>query len=298
MRILITGASGFIGSRVLEKLIVKYGAENIIALSSTEIAAIKTVPSLGYRFNDRYLAENGCEDVNVLIHIGAFIPKAAKEADDIKLTSENITNTEKLLESFLPNLQKIVFISTIDVYEHCPGALSEVTKTVPTTMYGWSKLYCEQMILKHCSQKNLKYNILRLGHVYGEGEERFKKVMPIMIQNAIEGKDLNIYGDGEAIRSFIYIDDIAKAIVNSLELKSCEVINLVSNEPVTINQLAELIKSFTDKDISILHTPIEAPNINYVFDNTKMNKYLLKDLIPLQVGLKREYDYIKGVLKN
>lgn len=293
MKILITGVTGFVGSKVLEKIKAIYGEDSIIALSSCDISGTKTILSNGYNFSENYLIENGCEDVEVLMHIGAFTPKEKSDANNIELSTGNIINTQLLLKSKLPNLKRIVFISTLDVYEHCVGSLSENTNAIPSTLYGWSKLYCEQMIINHCKQNGLAYEILRLGHVYGEGEEKYRKVMPIMVRNAIEGKNLNIYGDGEAIRSFIYIDDVAASIVNSIELKSSEIINIVSNEPVTINQLAKLILSFTDNDIQIIHTPIDTPNTDYVFDNSKFRECLLKSLTPLKEGLKKEYEYMK-----
>lgn len=297
MKMLITGATGFVGSKVCMVLADQYGKDQIIALSSGKIEGIKTIPSLAYDFGKNYLIENGCGDVEVMIHIGAFIPKTAKDADDIKLTSENIKNTQKLLEASLPKLTRLIYISTSDVYGNCDEVITENTKTIPETMYGWSKLYCEQMVIRHCNQNGLLYEILRLGHVYGIGEEKYKKVMPVMVRNAIEGKDLNIYGDGKAIRSYIYIDDIATAIVNSIELQTNEIINLVGNEPVSINTLAAIIQEYSERNISIVHVPVDVKNINYIFDNTKMRRYLLQELVPLRIGLKREYDYMKRTIE-
>ncbi len=298
MKILITGATGFIGSVVAAKLRGKYGYENIIALSSRNIETVSVIPSLGYGFDDTYLVDNGCSDVEVLFHIGAFTPKAASDVDDLTLTTGNIMATQKILMSKLPGLKRIIFVSTLDVYAHCSGILSESSLTVPSTLYGWSKLYCEQMIMKHCKENDLSYEILRLGHVYGEGEEVYRKVMPVMVRNAIEGQDLKIYGDGNAIRSFIYIDDVAKAIVNAIDVENSEIINVAGDEMVTIRQLAELICTYEKKQIQIIHVRSSAPNINYIFDNTKMKNLLLRDLTPLQIGLKREYEYMQEKLKS
>ena len=188
MKILITGATGFIGNNVLKKIVVKYSPEKVIALSSQNIAGIKTIPSKGYDFDKNYLKENGCYDVEVLMHIGSFTPKSLAHVDNMEETTMNIVNTQNLLKSDLPFLKKIVFISTIDVYAHISEPLTELTDTNPSGLYGWSKLYCEQLVLKHCIKNHLDYEILRLGHVYGEGEEKYQKAMPIMIKRAIEGK--------------------------------------------------------------------------------------------------------------
>lgn len=294
MKILMTGASGFIGKNVLKKLLPN---NDIVALTSQYIDGVNCIPSLNYSFDDGYLRGHGCEHVEVLLHVGAFIPKSSQEADDLELTTENIINTKKLLQSDLPGLKKIVLISTLDVYEYCKGVLSELTPAIPSTLYGWSKLYCEQLIKKYCEEKGLDCIILRLGHVYGEGEEKYRKVMPVMIKNAICGNDLVIYGDGEAIRSFIYIDDVALAITNSLKLKGFNIINIVGDEKTSINELAELIRSFSENNIAIVHNDNHQPNVDFVFDNSKLKQYLLQDLTLLKDGLRKEYNYMKRILK-
>lgn len=294
MNILMTGSSGFIGSHVLGKL----RGHNVILLTSTEIKGYKCIKANGYNFNTAYLLENGCEDVNVVIHLGAFTPKTVSEADRIGLSTSNITNTLRLIDALknFENLKKFIFISTIDVYSETDEILTELTSTIPVTMYGWSKLYCEQMVKKFAEQKGIQYEILRLGHVYGEGEEKYRKVMPVMIKNAIIGDDITIFGDGEALRTFIYIDDVAEAIVNSIDYGKSDTINIVGSKPVSLNDLAALIANLSGKDICIKHISTTISNRNLCFDNKKLINTLLTNLIPLEIGLKKEMDYMKKKL--
>ena len=297
MRILLTGTSGFVGSKVLKILLDKYDDNSIIALSSQNIDGIKTIDSLGYNFRKGYLCENGCKDVDVLLHMGAFTPKSTANANDINNSTSNINNTVKLIDE-LPNLKKIIFISTIDVYEETEECITESTKTIPSTMYGWSKLYCEQVVKTYCKQRNLTYEILRLGHVYGEGEEAYRKVMPLMIRNAINGETLNIYGDGKATRSYIYIDDVAKTIVNSLEVVESEIINVVGNEAISVEELALMIKKLSSDKVDIKYIPSKAKNRFYIFDNSKLTQKLISNFVPFREGLEREYKYLERMIKS
>lgn len=295
MKILITGASGFVGSHVLKKLL----GQDVCALTSSEsfdIDVIKTIDSKGYSFDEEYLLNNGCEDTEVIFHIGAFTPKSSSDANCLASNISNITSTQALLQSKLPNLKRFVYISSLDVYGNIDAVIDENTPVCPATLYGWSKLFCEKMIKTHFNNKDVNFQILRLGHVYGEGEEKYKKVMPVMIKNALEGQDITIIGDGQALRTFIYIDDVADAIINSLKLKNSEIINIVGNEAVSIKTLAEMINSISGSGVLIKHTDSDLPNRNLCFNNQKLMSTLLNQLTSLENGLKREIDYMKRVL--
>ena len=295
MSILITGTSGFVGKRVIEQMRMCYSNEDIVTFSSSPTDGIKNVDSKNYDIDCNYLINSGCEEIETLIHIGAFTPKSGSEANDIKRSSSNIENTRRLLEALAQtkSLKRIVYLSTLDVYKSTDDIISENTPVGPQTMYGWSKLYCEEMVKTFARENNILFCILRLGHVYGEGEEKYRKVMPVMIKSALKNEDINIYGDGEALRSFIYIDDVAKAVVNSLNLSSSDIINIVGNEAVSINDLAKKIIALSGKNIKVEHISTDSVNRNYLFDNSKLLNTLLDSLTPLETGLKREMDYLK-----
>lgn len=296
MKVLLTGATGFIGKRVLNKL--QQRNIDFVILTSGMVEGVSTIPALHYQYDENYLCSNGCEDVDALVHLGAWTPKANKDVNSIEDAYGNIANTKILLRSNLPNLKKIIYGSTLDVYQNIDGEIAESTPTIPATMYGWSKLYCEKMVQAFCKENNLISQVLRIGHVYGEGEEKYRKVMPIMIEDVIKGNDLQIYGDGEAIRTFIYIDDVAEAIVNALELNESETINIVGNEPITINQLAKLIQKISKSNVGIEHIPTEMENRNCIFDNYKLKNTLLDKFIPFEIGLQREMDYMEKKINN
>ena len=101
-----------------------------------------------------------------------------------------------------------------------------------------------------------------------------------------------------AKRTFIYIDDVVQAIINSLNLKQSEIINIVGNESITVKGLAELICSISGENISINYINSDIPNQDCLFDNSKMRQLLLSQLTPLKRGLEKEYRYMEGLLKK
>ena len=295
MKLLMTGATGFIGSRVLEKIISLYGADSVAALSSGTVPGVRTIPANGYSFGMDYLENNGCRDVDTVLHLGAFIPKSAADANNAERTDENIANTRALLAASLPELKHFVYISTADVYSASAGTITEESPTEPETLYGLSKLKCEELVSRHCTEKNIDCTILRLGHVYGEGEEKYKKVMPVMIKNAINGKNLCIYGTGQAGRTYIYIDDAVSAIVNALSLNGQCVINIAGDEVITVAQLAEKIARLAENRVHIEYVSSQATERSYIYDNSKMKAMLLRGLTPFDEGLRREYEHMKNI---
>jgi nucleoside-diphosphate-sugar epimerase len=295
MKILITGASGFIGTAVLKEAVRRYGRENIIALTSSQIDEnVKVVLHNGYKFDPNIFVDNGLIDIDALVHIGAFIPKYQAESNDILKCNSNIVNTEKILFSNLPNLKKVVFLSTIDVY---PAAdlISEETEERPVSLYGYSKLYCEKMILYFAEKHKQIYQILRIGHVYGPGEEKYKKIIPVAISKLLTNKEIEIFGDGQAIRTFIYLDDVVKSILNALDLPQSEgVINIVGESRITIENLVKmLIKIHADSNVVIKYNSSFTENINLIFDNQKLKEKLFNQFTLLNDGLRMEYLYME-----
>ena len=296
MKILITGVNGFIGSKVLDSLKKMYCNDEIIALSSTPVENTRTILHNNYKFDKNIFLNNKCEDIDILIHIGAYTPKSGKSANLIEENTANIYNTQKLLLA-LNNLKKIIFISTLDIYKE-DDIITESTLENPISLYGWSKLYCEKMVQAYAKENDIVYQILRLGHVFGPGEEKYQKILPLTIKKVINNEDIEIWGDGKAIRTFIYIKDVVNAIVNSINLSESQIINIVGEEQVTITDLVRKIIEISQKNINIKYIPSNIPNRNLIFDNAKLKQYLIPNLTSLQDGLIKEYQYMEKLYEN
>ena len=293
--ILVTGTTGFIGSVLLDKIIDKFGKENVLALTSRKTEKCDFLLHNNYNFSKNFFIKSGYKNINILVHAGAFIPKSTSQSNErIKCTS-NILSTTAILNSILPNLKKIIFISTVDVYADCE-VLTEDSPIIPATLYGQSKLYCEKMVQSFALEKGITHQILRIGHVYGPGEEEFQKVIPVMIRKILNKKSVQIFGYGNQVRSFIYVDDVIKSIINSIGLDTfVGPINIVSENKITIKKLALLLNKIAESENLIEF--VESKNFikrDLVFNNFKMKKYLLNNEIALEIGLKIEYEYMKN----
>ncbi|AZB01085.1 SDR family oxidoreductase [Chryseobacterium joostei] len=290
--LLLTGASGFIGKHLLSLLIEKYGRDNIVCLTSQPITECRYLLHNNYQFESDFFLKNGFQNIETIIHAGAFTPKKGSEANNIQSSNSNIFNTDKLLNASLPYLKKFIYLSTLDVYDN-EEIISECTLEKPTSLYGHSKLYSEKMVESWGKENNKSVQILRIGHVYGPGEEAYQKIIPITIHNILAEKPVQIWGTGEELRSFIYIKDIVKAIAESIYLKDVGVINLVGSRAISINDLVNTIKLISNKDITIEKIAVEKKGKDFVFDSSKMNTFLLQKETSLEKGLKEEFEYMK-----
>lgn len=292
MKVLLTGASGFIGSHLLKKLINNLGTESVIALTSKNIPNVNCVTY--ETIQDFWLKKNQFDDVTHIIHAGAFIPNDAKESNNIILCNGSIDYTKELFSFNFYNLVKFINISTVDVYGNTTSVISENSDVNPVSLYGSSKLYCEAMVKAFTKQRELEYLNLRIGHVYGPGEEKYKKVLPIAIQNILQDKPLELWGDGSDLRSFIFIQDVVQAIVNSLDapVKNKD-INIVSGVAVSIKELLEKTVKVSGKNVTVNQRESNHQKRDLVFDNSLLLTTLLDKETDLLEGLEIEYQYMK-----
>lgn len=292
--ILLTGASGFIGGHLLNALLAKYGRDKVVALTSKHLNGCNYLLHNNYSFHSDFFINEGYSEIETIIHAGAFIPKSVAESNDINGSFSNIFTTNQLIKSDIPKLKKIIFLSTVDVYGD-DSPINEKSPVVPVSLYGHSKLYSENAISHWASQKNLKYQILRIGHVYGPGEEKYKKLIPVVIRQLLNDQPINISGTGEELRTFIYISDVVNSIIHSIEHESnLEIINVVGNLSVSIKKLIDKVIDLTGKTPVINQIKSDNKPRDLIFDNKNLTKFYQPE-ITLEEGLRLEIEYFKSL---
>ncbi|MBP5664418.1 MAG: NAD(P)-dependent oxidoreductase [Bacteroidales bacterium] len=291
MKILITGCSGFVGKAVLKRISSNSSDNQIFLLSSKENHLYYTYI---YKKTDEKYYWIIPDDFDIIVHIGAWTPKSTSEAQNIDKGFDNILFTKTLLQS-QKHLKRIVFISTLDVYAATSEIIRESSIVKPISIYGYSKLYCEEMVSSWAKQNNIECCILRLGHIYGVGEAEYKKLIPILIRQGLTDSAINIFSSGNELRSFLNIDDCADIIWQATIGHMQGLYNVVSGHSVSVKEIAQTIKRLTESnsEVIIQNQPIETRDC--VFDNSHLKSAFKIQEKPLEEGIKEEIEYFKGL---
>lgn len=234
--------------------------------------------------------------IETIIHAGAFTPKTRSQSNMISECGGNIRLTENIFKLNFENLRQVIYLSTTDVYS---GQLfcDESSDVKPISLYGHSKHYCEKIVEFYCGARKIIKNILRVGHVYGPGEEIYEKFLPIAIVNVLKDEPVILYGEGKELRSYIHVDDVVSACVNLIgNYVAPEMINVVSANAMSTADLVKLIAKITKKNINVEYVITDNEPRNLVYDNTLLHKYLLPIEIEFEVGLTEEIKHLEGTL--
>ena len=239
--------------------------------------------------------EQGVSKIDIVMHLGAFTPKSFLESNNISKSLSNINNTIYLCEN-LPNTpKKFIFTSTLDVYSSVEGSITEGTPTIPQSLYGQSKLFCEKMLEQWSTENGVVLQILRVGHIYGRGEDSYKKIIPATIKAILAGQKPIVFSAGSELRSFLNVTDCCNLILKAIELEEYkQPINLVSEQPISVLALVNMIVEISKQNVEVEIIRQNNYTRDFIFDNTKMKANLGVETISLRTGLEEEYEYFKS----
>ncbi|BCB05662.1 NAD-dependent epimerase/dehydratase family protein [Bacillus sp. KH172YL63] len=258
MKILVTGGGGFIGHHVTKELLEK--GHEVIIVDTLITGKEENIPD-AVTFYSMDITDPEIETVfsseepDVVIHLAAQISVSYSMKYPQEDGKVNIIGTINLLHlSAKYDVRKFIFASSAAVYGH-PVTLpvSENHQLMPTSSYGLSKMTSENYIQMYHQSKQLPFTILRFSNVYGprqtaEGEAG---VVSIFLTNAAENKPIQVFGDGNQTRDFIYVKDVANACVRAIDRGDNEIVNIGSKTQLSINQLIHTISKVSEKPLSI-----------------------------------------------
>ena len=248
MKILLTGASGFLGKHLMAALLKE--GHIITAIGREEIKD----PQI--RWIEQDLLQEAAEEIktqlseiDAVVHLAAIMPSKVKgETTDIVLQNKIMTkNTLSLVAS--PKF--FIFSSSVNVYPYSDSPVDESTPLEPVSDYGLSKKYSEEECLQWSREKpNTSLAILRFSHLYGPADTN-TKMIDTLLRNAVLGKKSIMYGGGNDKRTYLFVDDAVCAILLYLERKQSGIFNVGGVRAYSIREVISTLEELFKMKMSI-----------------------------------------------
>ena len=302
MRILITGSVGFIGSHVAD-LLVRSGnhvlvVDNFSTGKMDNIADIlkdnpgKIDVAEGDIVNLPFLNRTFIDfKPKYVIHLAAQAAITTAWQNPVKDLYANGVGTLNIIQaSKLTGVEKIIFSSTSAVYKESNAKLKETALTVPSNPYGISKLAAEHYLRSMFPATT----ILRFANVYGERQVPIgeNQLIPRMIRHFKYGDEFYIHGDGKQERDFVYVGDVAQAVVNALYNKP-GTFNISTGQSFSVNEIAYMLEEIYDiPGYKWEHSDRNDPRRKACLDNSEAYSGLSwKPSVNIKAGIKRTVDW-------
>ena len=270
--ILITGGLGFIGSHIANELLDENEVLILDNLSTGKINNLKDANHENLKIVKEDIRNTDLNDltsnIDYIFHLAAMASVPLSIDEPVECSDINVNATIKLLKSAIDNdVKKIVFSSSSSVYgQNKNMPLKETEQPMPMSPYAASKASCELYLKAFYDSYGLNYVSLRYFNVFGPGQDKnsqYAAVIPNFISSILEGKQPEIYGDGEQTRDFIFIKDVVRANVNAAESDFNGIINVASGKKLSINQLYEIVRKTLNSDMQPKYLPERQGDIKH-----------------------------------
>jgi nucleoside-diphosphate-sugar epimerase len=267
MRVLVTGAAGFIGRWVVGELLARghtvLPVDSLVAGDLTNLDEFAGQPGLlpfeEGDVRDAAACRRWTSSVDAVAHLAASI-SVQDSIDDPATTFENdVVGTFQILEGARASGARVLFMSTCMVYDRAssPAGIAETDPTKPASPYAASKLAGEALTLSYWHAYGLPTTVVRPFNTYGPFQRSVGEggVVAIFTRLSLQGDTLRIYGDGTQTRDLLYASDCARFVCDALlsDAVTGRILNAGTGADVSVNALAAAIEPDPSRIVHVEH---------------------------------------------
>jgi dTDP-glucose 4,6-dehydratase len=312
LRVLITGAAGFLGSHLCDRFLKEghtvVGMDNLITGNTRNIAHLAGNDRFSFIKHDVSNHIFVAGDIDAVLHFAS----PASPIDYLKFPIQTLKvgslGTHNALGLALAKDAKFLFASTSEIYgdplEHPQreSYFGNVNTIGPRGCYDEAKRFSESLVMAYHRQHNLKTYMVRIFNTYGPRMRLDDgRVVPNFIGQALRGQPLTVYGDGSQTRSFQYCDDLIEGIYRLLHSDFHEPVNIGTQEEMSIVEFARRVNEITGNPAGIIFKEdlrIKDDPQTRRPDTTRAKQVLdWEPRVPLSEGLPRTIEYFREVVQ-
>lgn len=274
MRALITGGAGFIGSHLAEALLARgddvFILDDLSTGSVENVRHLKNDPKFHYVFDtlqNRHLLAEMVDESDVVFHLAAAVGVRLIVESPVRTIETNVNGTQLVLDAASKKRKLVFTASTSEVYgksTNVPFCEDSDLVLGPTTKGRWSyaasKALDEFLGLSYWKEKKVPVIVARFFNTVGPRQTgRYGMVLPNFVSQALTDSPITVYGTGKQSRCFCHVHDAVEAILRLVDSGKAvgEVVNIGSDQEITIEGLAQLVKQRSDSDSEIVYLPYD-----------------------------------------
>jgi UDP-glucose 4-epimerase len=300
MKILITGGFGFIGSETALALCNDHNVSIITRSNSIPkllAGAIHKIKIFNGSFDEQNLLDSILPDIDIIVHTACTTVPENSTINPIHDVETNVISTIKLLESSKKHgVKKLIYLSSGGVVYGNTNekTINELHPTNPISSYGVTKLMVEKYIQYYSILYNIDYTIFRIANAFGPNQsgKNNQGVIAHWLKKCKENEPLEIWGDENIVRDYIYIDDIVNAIAISINEKIHGIYNIGTGNGVSLIKLAETILEIIPTKSTIKTVKSNSRLFDIEYNNLDCTLFISKSSWKAKVSLK------EGILKS
>ncbi len=304
MKVFITGIAGFLGSHLADRFLDE--GHKVVGVDSLVGGYMDNVPQ-GAEFHSRDLVSHPVDDllqdVDLVIHAACTAYEGLSVFSPALVVANTTQATVELLsQSVRAGVKKFVYLSSMARYGTLPTPYTEDMEPKPQDPYGIAKLASERLVQNICDTHGLDWVILVPHNIIGprqKYDDPFRNVASIMANRLLQGKPPIIYGDGEQMRCFSFIQDVVEPLYVACQSPEAlgQVINIgPDEEPITINELSRRLQKIVGTAFEPVYTGGRPQEVKIALCSSNKARELLgyKTGTNLDQGLAELVSWIKA----